>query len=208
MARPAPLHASASPAGLSKNVTDYNVLYVTLQKSLPFGGYLAVGGNHGLSKTLFVNSEGKKVQNGLIAGWSSPDIASALRHLEDRRHRRRPDRQERLRSRWRWAGCLLQRLRRPHRRTGFLLRQGAAAGRLQPVVDRAARRGYSVRQEVIEDRGPDQPDGAVARGREILNSVPVSGVLETPAAPCARGNLLYNRVRRVREEEEKSQDRK
>jgi hypothetical protein len=70
-----------SSFGFKKDVTSYDVLYATLQKSLPFGGYITIGAYHGLSKTLFFSSEGKKVQNGLLAGWSSPDIKPGIKGI-------------------------------------------------------------------------------------------------------------------------------
>lgn len=60
--------------GFKKDVTDYDMFHVMVQKSLPFGGYIAGGFYHGFSDTLFVSSEGKKAQNGAIVGWASPDI--------------------------------------------------------------------------------------------------------------------------------------
>jgi hypothetical protein len=67
--------------GFKKDVTNYNLLYAVAQKSLPFGGYLAVGVYHGLTKALYVSSEFKKAQNGLIAGWSSPDIKPNIKGI-------------------------------------------------------------------------------------------------------------------------------
>ncbi len=60
--------------GFKKDVTDYNVLYLMLQKSIPGGGYVSVGAYHGLSETLFTNSEGRVVRTGILAGAFSPDI--------------------------------------------------------------------------------------------------------------------------------------
>jgi hypothetical protein len=68
--------------GLKKDVTDYNVLYGMLQKSFPFGGYVSVGFYHGLSETLFTNSDGEKVQTGLMAAVASPDIQIGLKGLK------------------------------------------------------------------------------------------------------------------------------
>jgi hypothetical protein len=70
-----------SNVGFKKDVTDYNMLYVVAQKSLPFGGFISIGGYHGMSDTLFVSSEGKKAQNGLLAAWSSPDIAVPIKGI-------------------------------------------------------------------------------------------------------------------------------
>lgn len=67
--------------GFKKGVTDYNVIYVMAQKTLPFGGFIAVGGYHGMSDTLFVNSDGQKAQNGLLVGASSPDIKVPIKGI-------------------------------------------------------------------------------------------------------------------------------
>ena len=68
--------------GTHADVTNYNVLHFMLQKSLPFGGYVALGVYHGLNKTLFTNSDGEIVQTGLLAAASSPDIQIGLSGLK------------------------------------------------------------------------------------------------------------------------------
>ena len=60
--------------GFHKNITDYNVMHMMAQKSLPFGGYIAAGLYHGFNSLLFTNSEAKVVKTGAMVGWSSPDI--------------------------------------------------------------------------------------------------------------------------------------
>ncbi len=68
--------------GTQSDVTNYNVGYVMLQKSLPWGGYVAAGYYHGFNKTLFVNSDGNVSQNGAIAAATSPDIEIGLTGLK------------------------------------------------------------------------------------------------------------------------------
>jgi hypothetical protein len=68
--------------GFRKDVTDYNVLHVMFQKTLPVGGYISAGFYHGMSDVLFTNSDGKIVKNGVMVGWSSPDIKVGLKGLE------------------------------------------------------------------------------------------------------------------------------
>lgn len=68
--------------GTKSDVTNYNVLHLMTQKSLPFGGYVAVGVYHGLNKTLLTNSDGKVVQTGLLAAATSPDIVIGLTGLK------------------------------------------------------------------------------------------------------------------------------
>ena len=68
--------------GFKKGVTDYNAVYFMVQKSFPFGGYISGGVYHGMSDTLFTNSDGKIVKTGAMVGWSSPDIKVGLKGLE------------------------------------------------------------------------------------------------------------------------------
>jgi hypothetical protein len=68
--------------GTKKGVTDYNVLYLMVQKSMPIGGYVAGGVYHGLSRTLFTNSEGDVVQTGAMAAVVSPDVQIGLTGLK------------------------------------------------------------------------------------------------------------------------------
>jgi len=67
--------------GFKKGVTDFNIAYGMVQKSLPVGGYIAGGFYYGLKKELFVNSDGKTVRSGAIVGWSSPDIKVNVKGL-------------------------------------------------------------------------------------------------------------------------------
>jgi hypothetical protein len=68
--------------GFKDNVTNFNVLYLMGQKSLPFGGYLAAGFYHGTNDVLFTNSDGKVVKTGAMIGWLSPDIKVGMRGLQ------------------------------------------------------------------------------------------------------------------------------
>ena len=68
--------------GTHADVTNYNVLHFMVQKSLPFGGYVALGVYHGLNKTLLTNSDGEVVQTGLLAAATSPDIQIGLSGLK------------------------------------------------------------------------------------------------------------------------------
>jgi hypothetical protein len=69
------LSAGIYNLGFKKGVTDYNVLHLMAQKAIHGGGYVAAGLYHGLgSEALFMNSEGKVVRTGAMAGFFSPDI--------------------------------------------------------------------------------------------------------------------------------------
>jgi hypothetical protein len=53
------------------------------QKSLPFGGYVSVGGYYGLGPdVLYTNERGEVKKAGAIVGWSSPDIVVGLKGLQ------------------------------------------------------------------------------------------------------------------------------
>jgi hypothetical protein len=67
--------------GFKEDVTDYNVLHLMFQKSLPTGGYVAGGFYHGLNRTLFTNSDGKVVRTGAMIGAGSPDLQLGLKGL-------------------------------------------------------------------------------------------------------------------------------
>jgi hypothetical protein len=69
-------------AGFKNDVTDYSVIHLMFQKSLPFGGYLAAGMYHGFNDVLFTNSDGKIVKTGAMIGWLSPDIKIGLKGLQ------------------------------------------------------------------------------------------------------------------------------
>jgi hypothetical protein len=68
--------------GFTKGVTDYDVLYLMLQKSLPRGGYVGAGVYHGLSEALFTNSDGRLVRTGALLGFFSPDIPVGVKGLK------------------------------------------------------------------------------------------------------------------------------
>jgi hypothetical protein len=68
--------------GFRKNVTNYNMLHLMAQKSLPIGGYVAGGVYHGLTDALFTNSDGDIVKTGAMFAWSSPDINVNVRGLK------------------------------------------------------------------------------------------------------------------------------
>lgn len=59
--------------GFEEDVTDADVLYVALGKTLPLGT-LAIGGYYGLNPDLFQSPEGHARPLGLLASWSSPAI--------------------------------------------------------------------------------------------------------------------------------------
>src|SRR5690349_3209399 len=55
--------------------TDYNLLYLQLQHSIPgVGGFVSVGGYYGLQDLLMVSSDGSTNRAGFIGGIGSPDI--------------------------------------------------------------------------------------------------------------------------------------
>jgi hypothetical protein len=61
--------------GTKDGSTDYNILYLMVQKSFPnVGGYVAGGVYHGTSDALFTNSEGEIVRTGALFAVVSPDI--------------------------------------------------------------------------------------------------------------------------------------
>jgi hypothetical protein len=68
--------------GFKDDVTNYNVLHVMFQKSLPVGGYVAAGFYHGFNSVLMTNSEGKVVKTGAMLGAVSPDIKIGLKGLQ------------------------------------------------------------------------------------------------------------------------------
>jgi len=69
--------------GTRKDVTDYNVLHLMFQKTLPGGsGYVAAGLYHGLKKSLFTNSGGKVVRTGAMVGFFSPEIPVGVKGLK------------------------------------------------------------------------------------------------------------------------------
>lgn len=69
--------------GFKKGVTDYNPVHLMFQKAFPGGsGYVAAGLYHGMSDTLFTNSDGKIVKNGAMIGVFSPDIPVGIKGLK------------------------------------------------------------------------------------------------------------------------------
>src|SRR5215813_2058999 len=67
--------------GTKSDVTDFNVLYLMVQKSLPTGGYVAGGVYHGTNTILFTNSDGDVVKTGALAAVASPDVKIGLKGL-------------------------------------------------------------------------------------------------------------------------------
>ena len=69
--------------GTKHDVTNYNVLDLMFQESLPGGsGYVAAGAYYGLNADLFVNSDGKVVRSGAMVGFVSPDIVLGAKGLK------------------------------------------------------------------------------------------------------------------------------
>ena len=68
--------------GFKEDVTDYHVLHLMFQKSLPVGGYVAAGWYHGINSVLFTNSDGNVVKNGAMIGVGSPDIQIGRKGLK------------------------------------------------------------------------------------------------------------------------------
>jgi hypothetical protein len=68
--------------GFHAGVTNYTVVHLMFQKSLPIGGYLAAGLYHGTNDLLFTNSDGRVVETGAMIGWTSPDIKIGLKGLQ------------------------------------------------------------------------------------------------------------------------------
>ncbi len=62
-------------AGFKKDVSDYDLLHLTVGKTLPVVGALAVGGYYGAgSDVLWTGSDGKVNRAGFMASWTSADI--------------------------------------------------------------------------------------------------------------------------------------
>jgi hypothetical protein len=68
--------------GFRKNVTNANILYAMVQKTLPIGGWVAAGLYHGTNDVLFTNSDGKIVKTGALLSATSPDINVGLKGLK------------------------------------------------------------------------------------------------------------------------------
>jgi hypothetical protein len=62
--------------------TDYDMLYAQAQHSLPFGGFVSVGGYYGLTPRLYTSSAGDEQRAGFIGGAGSPDIPLDLPWLQ------------------------------------------------------------------------------------------------------------------------------
>jgi hypothetical protein len=60
--------------GFKEDVTDYDIVYGMIGKTLPVVGTLSVGGYYGLNANLLVDAEGDAHQLGLLAGWFSAAI--------------------------------------------------------------------------------------------------------------------------------------
>ena len=61
--------------GFKKDVSDYDLLHLTLAKTFPVIGNVAVGGYYGAgSKALWTGSDGEVNRAGFMASWTSADI--------------------------------------------------------------------------------------------------------------------------------------
>src|SRR5262245_37764379 len=60
--------------GFKEDVTDYDVLYAVLGKTLPVVGTVAIGGYVGLNGSLLEDAEREEHRVGLLASWTSPSI--------------------------------------------------------------------------------------------------------------------------------------
>lgn len=62
-------------AGFKKDVSDYDLLHLTVAKTFPVIGNIGVGGYYGAgSKVLWTGSDGAVNRSGFMASWTSPDI--------------------------------------------------------------------------------------------------------------------------------------
>jgi hypothetical protein len=62
-------------AGFKKDVSDYDLLHLSVGKTLGVVGAVAVGGYYGAgSSTLWTGSDGKVNRSGFMASWTSADI--------------------------------------------------------------------------------------------------------------------------------------
>lgn len=68
--------------GFKKDLNDYDITYIVLQKTLSHNYTLALGGYYGLNKNLFINSDGQIVQSGWLASITGPDININLKNLK------------------------------------------------------------------------------------------------------------------------------
>jgi hypothetical protein len=60
--------------GFEEDVTDYDILYGMLGKTLPYVGTLSAGGYYGLNPDLLIDGGGETHRAGFLAGWFSPAI--------------------------------------------------------------------------------------------------------------------------------------
>ena len=60
--------------GVESDVTDYNILYGMLGKTIASAGAVAIGGYYGLNDELLVDTDGEAAQAGLLASYTSPAI--------------------------------------------------------------------------------------------------------------------------------------
>jgi len=61
--------------GFKADASDYNLLHLSIGKTLPVVGAVAVGGHYGAgSKLLWTGSDGKVNRTGFMASWTSADI--------------------------------------------------------------------------------------------------------------------------------------
>lgn len=69
--------------GTKDGATNYDVVYGQVQKSLPWGGFISVGGYYGAgAESLFTNSDGDVVRAGFMGGIAAPDIVLNLSWLK------------------------------------------------------------------------------------------------------------------------------
>jgi hypothetical protein len=69
------LSVGIANVGFKKDVSDYDLLHLTLSKTLPMVGNVGVGGYYGAgSKVLWAGSDGAVNRAGFMASWVSPDI--------------------------------------------------------------------------------------------------------------------------------------
>lgn len=60
--------------GVESDVTDYNILYAMLGKTLGGAGTLSAGGYYGLNDNLLVDTEGDSAQAGFLGSYVSPAL--------------------------------------------------------------------------------------------------------------------------------------
>jgi hypothetical protein len=60
--------------GFVKDVNDLSLFHLTIGKTFPVIGNLAVGAFYGVNKKLMVDATGAKAQSGAMVAWTSPDI--------------------------------------------------------------------------------------------------------------------------------------